>query len=65
MVVLSLKITANGTVAAIKVVKSSNKVFSDEAIRIVKEASGWVAGRIGENRIADSVKVRIVFKPKK
>jgi|WetSurMetagenome_2_1015567.scaffolds.fasta_scaffold32256_3 TonB family protein len=62
VVVLSFTVTLNGDLTDIKVLRSPDKLFSDEAIRLVKNGPRWKPGVENGVNIEDEVRVRIVFK---
>ena len=61
VVVLDFKVLTNGTIDSIRVLKSPDKIFSDEAIRLIREGPAWKPAMQEGKRIDDNISVRIVF----
>jgi hypothetical protein len=59
---LSLTILRTGVIDKIKVIRSPGKVFSDEAIRLVKEGPAWTPAERNGEKMTDVVMVTIEFK---
>jgi hypothetical protein len=62
VVVLSFVVKLNGKPSGIRVIRSSGKQFSDEAIRLIMEGPLWKPASENGTDIEDEVRVRIVFK---
>lgn len=62
VVVLAFLVNMSGELDSIKVISSPAKVFSDEAIRLIKEGPAWKPAMENGKAIADEVRLRIVFK---
>lgn len=62
IVVLSFLVRTTGIIDSIKVVKSPGQVFSDEAVRLLKEGPKWKPATENGNPIEEEARVRIVFK---
>lgn len=62
VVVLSFYVRTNGSLDSIRVVRSPGKLFSDEAIRLIKGGPGWKPAEENGKIIEDEVRVRIVFR---
>jgi len=63
VVVLRLTIDVKGNIASIVVIKSPGKAFEDEAIRVVKASTGWMAAHKGNEYIETNRRVRVLFNP--
>lgn len=61
VVVVSFKVLANGTIDSVKIVRSPDKAFSDEAIRLIESGPRWQPAKKDGAIIDDDVRVRIVF----
>jgi TonB family protein len=61
-VVLSFIVQTNGKIDSIRIVKSPDKSFSDEAIRLVKSGPQWKPAQKDGNAIKEDVRIKIVFK---
>ena len=62
VVVLNFKVNAEGKIDSIRIIRSPGKIFSDEAIRLIKEGPAWKPAEENGNAISDEVRIRIVFK---
>jgi hypothetical protein len=62
VVVLNFVVNSNGKIDSIKAVRSPGKIFSDEAIRLIKEGPTWKPAEENGKAVSDDVRVRIVFK---
>ena len=62
VVVLNFRVGMNGKPDSIKVIKSPGKIFSDEAIRLIREGPAWKPAEENGKIIDDEVRIRIVFK---
>jgi hypothetical protein len=62
VVVLNFRVDMKGKIDSIKVLKSPGKIFSDEAIRLIKEGPAWKPAEENGKVIDDEVRVRIVFR---
>jgi TonB family protein len=62
VVVLDFIVTRTGKTDSIKVVRSPGKIFSDEAIRLIREGPSWNPAEKDGEPISDEVRIRIVFK---
>jgi TonB family protein len=62
VVVVSFIVHANGSVDSIRIVKSPGKLFSEEAIRLIKSGPSWKPAEDNGKITEDEVRVRIVFK---
>jgi hypothetical protein len=62
VVVLNFIVNAVGKIDSIRIIRSPGKIFSDEAIRLIKEGPEWKAAEQNGNAISDEVRIRIVFK---
>jgi TonB family protein len=62
VVVLNFRVDMNGRIDSIKVIRSPGKIFSDEALRLIKEGPAWKPAEENGKVINDEVRVRIVFK---
>jgi hypothetical protein len=62
VVVLSFEIKSTGVVDSINIIRSPDKVYSDEAIRLIREGPAWKPASSNGVNIDDDVRLRIVFK---
>lgn len=62
VVVVSFMVRNDGKVDSIRIVKSPYKLFSDEAIRLIKNGPFWKPAREDGKNIDDEVSVKVVFK---
>jgi len=62
VVVLAFRIREDGKVDSINVVRSPGRIFSDEAIRLIREGPAWKPAMENGMAIPDEVRIRIVFK---
>jgi TonB family protein len=62
VVVLNFRVDTEGKIDSIRIIRSPNKNFSDEAIRLIKEGPGWKPAEENGKTINDEVRIRIVFK---
>ena len=62
VVVLNFNVNPDGKIDSIKVVRSPARIFSDEAIRLIREGPAWKPAIENGTAISDEVRVRIVFK---
>ncbi len=62
VVVLNFRVGMDGKTDSIKVIKSPGKIFSDEAVRLIREGPAWKPAEENGKAIDDEVRIRIVFK---
>jgi TonB family protein len=62
VVVLNFIVDPDGKIDSLKVIRSPGKLFSDEAIRLIKEGPAWKPAEQNGKVISDEVRIRIVFK---
>lgn len=62
VVVVSFLVHPNGSIDSIRIVRSPDKPFSDEAIRLIKSGPSWKPAVENGKIIEDEVRVRIVFR---
>jgi hypothetical protein len=62
VVVVSFLVRINGSIDSIRIVKSPGKIFSDEAIRLIKSGPSWKPAENKGKPIEDAVRIRIVFR---
>ncbi len=62
VVVLNFIVDVNGRIDSLKVIRSPGKIFSDEALRLIKEGPAWKPAEQNGKAISDEVRIRIVFK---
>jgi TonB family protein len=60
-VVLNFVVSAEGKIDSIRVIRSPGNIFSDEAIRLIKEGPAWKPAEKNGKVITDEVTIRIVF----
>jgi TonB family protein len=61
LVVLNFVVNSEGKIDSIRVIRSPGKIFSDEAIRLIKEGPAWKPAEKNGQTITDEVRIRIVF----
>jgi len=59
---LELIVEDDGTIGEIKITKSPEKVFSDEAMRLVKEGPAWLPALKEGQAVRDTIDLEIIFK---
>ena len=62
VVVISFLVRINGSIDSIRIVSSPGKIFSDEAIRLIKSGPSWKPAEDNGKPIEDEVRIRIVFR---
>jgi len=62
VVILNFIVRRDGRLDSIIVVRSPGKIYSDEAIRVLKSAPEWKPAEENGTRVDDKVRLRIVFK---
>ncbi|HAX93817.1 MAG TPA: hypothetical protein DCY25_07730 [Bacteroidales bacterium] len=62
VVVLAFRVSEEGKIDSITVVRSPGMIFTNEAIRLIKEGPAWNPARENGEAIPDEVRIRIVFK---
>lgn len=62
VVVLSFTVSESGKIDSIEVVRSPGRLFSQEAIRLLKEGPAWKPAIEGGSEKSDRVRLRIVFR---
>lgn len=61
IVVIGMTVLKNGTITDIKIIKSPSQLFSEEAIRLIKEGPAWKPATVNSVAQDEEVRVRIVF----
>lgn len=61
VVVTSFRVKTDGSLDSIKIIRSPQRQFSDEAIRLLKEGPAWKPATRNGSPIEDEVTLRIVF----
>jgi|WetSurMetagenome_2_1015567.scaffolds.fasta_scaffold62290_2 hypothetical protein len=62
VVVVSFLVHTDGSIDSIRIVRSAGKIFSDEAIRVIKSGPAWKPAVDNGKAVEDEVRLRIVFK---
>lgn len=62
VVVSGFKIGADGRPDSIRIIRSPENSFSDEAIRLIKEGPAWIPAKRNGVPIDEEVRIRIVFR---
>lgn len=62
VVVLSFLVHPDGSLDSLKIIKSPGKLFSDEAIRLIKSGPEWKPALENGKPLEDMVTIRIVFR---
>lgn len=61
VVFLNFIVRENGNIDSIKIIRSPGKIFSDEAVRLIREGPAWKPAEANGKSIDDEVRIRIVF----
>jgi outer membrane biosynthesis protein TonB len=62
VVVVSFLVRTDGSMDSIRIVRSPGKLFSDEAIRVIKSGPSWNPAKDSGKTIKDEVRVRVIFR---
>jgi TonB family protein len=62
VVVLNIHVKTDGSIDSISVIRSPGKLFSDEAIRVIKSGPSWKPALENGKAVEDNVRIRIVFR---
>jgi outer membrane biosynthesis protein TonB len=62
VVVINFIIRKNGDIDSIRIVRSPGKLFSDEAIRVLKSGPAWKPATENGKQVDDSVRLKFVFR---
>lgn len=62
VVVLSFTVSESGKIDSIEIVRSPGRIYSEEAIRLLKEGPEWKPAIVDGTAKSDQVRLRIVFK---
>jgi outer membrane biosynthesis protein TonB len=62
VVFLNFIVRETGNIDSIKIIRSPGKIFSDEAVRLLREGPAWKPAEENGKTISDEVRIRIVFK---
>ena len=62
VVVAGFRIKADGTIDSIRIIRSPDSSFSEEAIRLIRSGPAWKPAERDGIPVVDDVRVRIVFK---
>ena len=62
VVVVSFLVRINGSIDSIMIARSPGKIFSDEAIRLIKSGPSWKPAEDNGKPVEDKVRIRIVFR---
>lgn len=62
VVVVGATVKTDGTLTALRIIRSPSQAFSDEALRLIREGPSWKAATLSGNTIEEEVRIRIVFK---
>jgi hypothetical protein len=62
VVLISFLVQTDGSLDSLKIIKSPGKLFSDEAIRLIKSGPAWKPGLENGKPVEDMVTLRIVFR---
>jgi len=61
-VVLGFLVRRDGSIDSINIVRSPGKLFSDEAIRVLKSGPLWNPAKDKGNTVEEYVRLRLVFR---
>jgi len=62
VVVIGFTVKADGTIEDYRIIRSPSKLFSDEALRLIKYGPAWIPAEENGKKIEDEVRIRIIFK---
>jgi hypothetical protein len=62
VVILGFLVRSDGSLDSIRIVRSPGKLFSDEAIRVLKSGPAWSPAKDKGNAVEEYVRLRLVFK---
>jgi hypothetical protein len=62
VVVVNFKVKTDGTLDSFRIIKTGGQLYSEEAIRLIKEGPGWKPATENGKAVEEEVRVRIVFK---
>jgi outer membrane biosynthesis protein TonB len=62
VVVAGFRIRTDGSTDSIRIIRSPDSRFSEEAIRLIKSGPGWKPAEMNGKMIEEDVRLRIVFK---
>jgi hypothetical protein len=62
VVVVSFLVRKDGKIDSIRIIRSPGRLFSDEAIRVIKSGPSWKPALDGETKVEEEVRLRVVFK---
>ena len=62
VVMVRFLVHINGSIDSMRIVRSPGKIFSDEAIRLIKSGPSWKPAEDNRKPIEDEVRIRIVFR---
>lgn len=62
VVVVSFLVRTDGSIDSIRIFRSPGKLFSNEAIRLIRSGPSWMPARDNGKKIDDEVRVRVVFR---
>ena len=62
VVVVSFLVRKDGKIDSIRIIRSPGRLFSDEAIRVLKSGPSWKPALDGETKVEEEVRLRVVFK---
>jgi hypothetical protein len=62
VVIVGFTVRSDGKVDSIRIVRSADKIFSDEAIRLIKSGPVWKPAQVDGKFIDDEVRVKVVFR---
>jgi hypothetical protein len=62
VVVVTFLVRRDGKIDSIRIIRSPGKLFSDEAIRVLKAGPSWNPALEGDTQVEEEVRLRVVFK---
>ncbi len=62
VVVVSFMVRYDGKMDSIRIVRSADKLFSGEAIRLIRSGPSWKPAQVDGRNIDDEVSVKVIFK---
>lgn len=63
VVIVSMTVRTDGSLDSLEVIKSPGALYSEEALRIIREGPAWAPATLNGNPVEEVVRVRIVFRP--
>jgi hypothetical protein len=62
IVELNMRTRSDGIIDNIRIISSPGKLYSDEAVRLIKEGPSWNPAEENRKKVDDEVTLRILFR---